>query len=194
MISCDNTTSTNESHASLSVLEKNNFPPYRLYFIKLARLDQFCKHALFGSPFCWRGSPLGPHFTENWVPILTNLGLHGMWPQWCLCCGKGAEVSILHSPIALWLTFYHFSESCNSVISISSQMRLHYRRCTFACLCSVDEGDLRRCNQNCIVKSIYFTKISLTEGGIKINRPENVIIFCLFRHLVLDLVRSKSNW
>ena len=112
----------------------------------------------------------------------------------CLCCGKGAEVSIFHSPIALWLTFYHFSESCNSVISISSQMRLHYRRCTFACLCSVDEGDLRRWNQNCIVKSIYFTKISLTEGGIKINRPENVIIFCLFRHLALDLVRSKSNW
>ena len=44
-------------------------PPYRLYFIKLARLDQFCKHALFGSPFCWRGSPFSPHFTENWVPI-----------------------------------------------------------------------------------------------------------------------------
>ena len=124
------------------------------------------------------------------IPLFDPIPKLGM----CLCCCKGAEVSIFHSPIDLRLTFYHFSENCNSVISISSQMRLHYRRCTFACLCSVDEGDLRRWNQNCIVKSIYFTKISLTEGGIKINRPENVIIFCLFRHLALDLVRSKSNW
>ena len=23
----------------------------------------------------------GPHFTKNWVPIMINLGPHGMWPQ-----------------------------------------------------------------------------------------------------------------
>ena len=63
LITCDYNTSTYESHASLSVLVKNSFPPFkRLYFIELACLSQFRKHALFGSPF-------GPHFTENWVPI-----------------------------------------------------------------------------------------------------------------------------
>ena len=45
-----------------------------------------------------------------------------------------------------------------------------------------------------ITITIYLIEISLIEGEIKINRPENVTIFCLFRHLALDLVRSKSNW
>ena len=59
---------------------------------------------------------------------------------------------------------------------------------------NLPRSTLDRWDQNCIVISIYFTEISLIEGEIKINRPENVIIFCLFRHLALDLVRSKSNW
>ena len=33
---------------------------------------------------------------------------------------------------------------------------------------------LDRWDQNCIVKSIYFTEISLIEGEIKTNWPENV--------------------
>ena len=50
---------------------------------------QWSGNGLAGSPnglaICQKytfGSPLGPHFTQNWVPILTNLGLHCMWEQW----------------------------------------------------------------------------------------------------------------
>ena len=35
-----------------------------------------------GPHFCCRKSPFGPHFTQNQVPILTNLGPHSMWEQW----------------------------------------------------------------------------------------------------------------
>ena len=87
-ITFDNTTSTHESHANLSVksvLLQNNVsrPLIRHYFNELACFDQFCKHALFGSPFCSRGSPLGPHFTENWVPIG-----YQFWKKWVpMACG-----------------------------------------------------------------------------------------------------------
>ena len=39
-----------------------------------------------GPHFCWRRSPLGPHLTQNWVPIgspfWTKMGPRGMWEQW----------------------------------------------------------------------------------------------------------------
>ena len=73
VITCNTTTSTCESHASSG--KEQFFPPYKGFkFIELACFDQFCKHALFGSPFCWRGSPFGPHFTKNWNPILKKGG------------------------------------------------------------------------------------------------------------------------
>ena len=75
LITCDNTTSTYESHASMSVLVKNNFPLFKkALFHRISFLDQFCKHALLGSPFCWRGFLFGSHFTENWVPIGSPFG------------------------------------------------------------------------------------------------------------------------
>ena len=70
VITCNNTTSTCDSHARLTVLEKNNYSSLiKAYFIELACFAQFCKRTLYGSPYCWRGSPFGPHFTEIWVPI-----------------------------------------------------------------------------------------------------------------------------
>ena len=45
------------------------------------KLQQPIRPKWFGSPFCWRGSPFGPHFTENWVPILKKVCPQGLWPQ-----------------------------------------------------------------------------------------------------------------
>ena len=36
-----------------------------------------------GPHFCCRGSPLGPHFTQNWVPIKNIFGPH-------MQCGSSA--------------------------------------------------------------------------------------------------------
>ena len=44
-------------------------PPF--FFNELARFGQFWKHALFGSPFWWRGSPLVSHLTKH-----CNIGPH----------------------------------------------------------------------------------------------------------------------
>ena len=54
----------------------HNFFP--LYFKKLAFFDQFSKIRFLGPHFCWRRSPLGPHPTQNWVPILNKIG--SPWP------------------------------------------------------------------------------------------------------------------
>ena len=32
--------------------------------------------ALFGSPFCWQGSPFGSHFTQNWIPMACGFSEH----------------------------------------------------------------------------------------------------------------------
>ena len=56
---------------------------------------------------------------------------------------------------------------------------------------------LDRWDQNCIVKSIYFTEISLIKGEIKINWPGNVEMqpwnFCLL-YLILLLCRRRKFW
>ena len=52
------------------------------HFNELACFSQFWRHALFRSPFCWQGSLFGPHFTKNWVPVMTNLSPHGIWLLW----------------------------------------------------------------------------------------------------------------
>ena len=46
---------------------------------------------------------------------------------------------------------------------------------------------LDRWDQNCIVKSIYFTEISLIEGEININWPENVDMQLKVEFLVIVL-------
>ena len=62
---------------------------FPLYFKKLAFFDQFSKIRFLGPHFCWRRSPLGPHPTQNWVPIgspfWTKLGPRGQWEQ-CIGC------------------------------------------------------------------------------------------------------------
>ena len=40
---------------------KPHWLPWKIYFL--------CHH------FCWKRSPLGPHFTQKWVLIFTNLGI-----------------------------------------------------------------------------------------------------------------------
>ena len=52
-----------------------NFSP--LYFKELARLDKFSKNRFLGPHLCWRRSPLGPHLTQKWVPILNKI-----WSPW----------------------------------------------------------------------------------------------------------------
>ena len=53
------------------------FSPILKALFQRLSLFRFGKHAPFGSPSAGEG----PHFTKNWVPILTKLGPHGMWPQ-----------------------------------------------------------------------------------------------------------------
>ena len=55
----------------------NNLFP--LYFNELAYFGQFC----FLGPHSAGG---GPHFTKNWVPILTIFGPHRIWLQCTIYC------------------------------------------------------------------------------------------------------------
>ena len=57
-------------------LKKTNFSMN--YFV----LVNFSNIRFLGPHFCCRGYPLGPHFTQNWVPIQNMLGPHSMWEQW----------------------------------------------------------------------------------------------------------------
>ena len=49
--------------AVLNVQDWSTVPPSPLYTYTF-------KIRFLGPHFCWRRSPLGPHFTQNWVPIL----------------------------------------------------------------------------------------------------------------------------
>ena len=42
----------------------------------------FSNIRFLGPHFCCRGSPLGPHFTQNKVPMKNILGPHSTWEQW----------------------------------------------------------------------------------------------------------------
>ena len=89
---------------------------FALYFDKLACFRQFWKHALFGSPFCWWGSPFGPHFTKNWVPILTNFGLDGI-----MACGHSAFTYLLKQKLKFCSSLTHIFDKikCPSFSKIS---------------------------------------------------------------------------
>ena len=43
------------------------------FFNELACFGQFWNIRFLGPHFCCRGSPFGPHFTQNWVPIRSPL-------------------------------------------------------------------------------------------------------------------------
>ena len=49
------------------------------YFVSI----NFSNIRFLGPHFCCRGSPLGPHFTQNWVPIKNIFGPH-------MQCGSSA--------------------------------------------------------------------------------------------------------
>ena len=67
-----------------------NFSP--LYFKELARLDKFSKNCFLGPHLCWQRSPLGPHLTQNWVPILNKIG-----SPWHLYLIKKSPFLVWHS-------------------------------------------------------------------------------------------------
>ena len=74
---CDDKTSFNESHASMSVemsfvLEYSNTCTWNCQ--ELAHFDKFSKISFLGPYLCWRWSPLGPHLTQTWVPIFNKIG------------------------------------------------------------------------------------------------------------------------
>ena len=54
-------------------------------FQEISLFRSIFKNTLLGPHSCWRRSPLGPHLTQNWVPIgspfWTKLGPRGRWEQ-----------------------------------------------------------------------------------------------------------------
>ena len=44
-----------------------------IHFNELASFGHFLNIRFLGPHFCGRGSPFGPHFTKNWVPIRSPL-------------------------------------------------------------------------------------------------------------------------
>ena len=87
VITCNNTTGTCESHASLTVLVKNNFSSLiKAIFHRISLFRSILQTCAFWvpillarvpiwSPFHWN---LGPHR----VPILKKVGPHANWEQW----------------------------------------------------------------------------------------------------------------
>ena len=75
LITCDNTTNTNESQATLSVklvLFQNNFPPSFKCIISTNQL-----HSVNYANMCFLGphsAGKGPQFTKNWVSLGPHFG------------------------------------------------------------------------------------------------------------------------
>ena len=101
---CDDKTSLNlyTCTPNEATLFEGVFPHFFLLCIskKLARLDKFSKNRFLCPHLCWQRSPLGPHLTQNWVPIgsafWTKFGPHGTLEQ-CTAPTKNQ-----HIPLQIW--------------------------------------------------------------------------------------------
>ena len=112
LINCDNTPSTNESHACLSVSEHFPLLLNALFqWISLFRsiLQTFAfwvpillPRVPIWSPFHWN---LGPHR----IPILKKVGPHANWEQW-ICTN-------LHQFTTICINLHKFSPICTNLLT-----------------------------------------------------------------------------
>ena len=104
---------------SVNDFAQNVFP---VYFNKLACFGQFCKHALFGSPFCCRGSPFGPHFTQETVRnirISSNSASKASALQWHQQCISSSASSAAVQQ----------QQQCSSSSNSSTTAAVHQQQC-----------------------------------------------------------------